>query len=129
MVRNIGHNSVLQAVYTLLSTSYTVYDYVPETAVFPFVSFGIIQSNSNDIEDKHAYGRDVIIEVNCWSRNAGFKEVCQMAETISGLFDSPGITISGFTLVKTDINVETSLDLDGITRRSRLEITFKMAQN
>jgi hypothetical protein len=72
MDRNLGHTATQKAIYDLLSgnLSYSVYDYLPDNVAFPYITIGPVQSQVNDIEDKHAFARDVIVELNVWSREA-----------------------------------------------------------
>lgn len=107
------------AVYAALSgasvASGRVYDRVPETAAFPYVTIGDEQvvDDSSDCQK----GWEVFLDIHCWSRpSAGSKaEVKALAASVVDVVEAI-TTISGFTLVQ--ILHETSRflrDPDGLT--------------
>ena len=52
-----------------------IYDGVPSTATFPYVSFGPDQSLEDDAEC--ISGEDIYLQIDCWSRDQGRKRPCK----------------------------------------------------
>lgn len=91
-----------------------VFDYPPQSALFPFVTIGNIHSSdiSNLASDVMAYSCDVSI----YSREAGHKQTADIMEIIYGLLHNRNVSISGKTLVV--VRCESSsigLENDGLT--------------
>lgn len=97
-----------------------IYDSVPSTATFPYVSFGPEQILEDDAEC--ITGFEVFMQLDAWSRGVGFPEVKRIAEAVRK-------TLHDFDLVLTD-NALVSFqhrqtrvfrDPDGLTAHAAIE--------
>jgi hypothetical protein len=88
------------ALTSLLSSSSTVYDFVPQDATAPYVVIG--DDTSTDWSTKTTNGWDVTVTIHCWDyQKAGRKSVKAI---LSAVYDAlhkqeSSVTVSGFTLV------------------------------
>jgi hypothetical protein len=78
----------MQSIYTRLTThaltsTYTIYDYVPKSAVMPYVSFGSpIGIRSISFTTKDTQVEDNTITVHVWSATKGDKQASQYMDNI-----------------------------------------------
>ncbi|MEU3161408.1 DUF3168 domain-containing protein [Streptomyces griseoincarnatus] len=97
---------VQSAVYARLNGDATlsglirgVYDYVPETAEYPFVVIGeAIETPDN----RHGgYGRETVITLHSWSRYQGYAQVLRIGARVTALLDHQPLTIEGVAHIAT----------------------------
>lgn len=92
-----------------------VYDSVPQTEVFPYITIG---------EDTHTgwttnttLGMDSQVVVNVWSRDRGRKETKLIQAQIYDALNRANLTYSGYDIINIELLDSTSfLDADGLTR-------------
>lgn len=104
-------NSALQkALYKLLKNKLpdiAVYDFVPENAQVPYVTFGTIVTN--DISSKMTSDYKVELQINIWSEYRGKYEINRIAERIMSLLCSMDgyidCTADGFVVHQNAINM------------------------
>ena len=95
-----------------------VYDAVPETAEFPYISLGPTITNSEEIECLDSMM--ILVQIDVWSREVGFPECKEIADvvrkTVRGLEE---LQINA--LVRLDHSLTTTMrDPDGLTSHSVL---------
>ena len=112
-----------QAIYTRLSGDTTlvttlgaaVYDDVPDSAAFPYVSIGDITEGPNDRMGKT--GRDLTVTVHIWSQYEGMKQTKEIQNRVDALLDRWAPTVTGWSAVRMlQEFFETFRDPDGLTR-------------
>jgi hypothetical protein len=70
-----------------------VYDYVPETAAYPFVTIGeAIETPDNTVS---GLGRQTVITLHVWTRARGHTPGLRVAARITALLDHQPLTITG----------------------------------
>lgn len=92
-----------------------VYDSVPQTETFPYVTIG---------EDTHAgwntsttLGTDVSVVINTWSRDRGRKETKLIQGEIYDALSRATLTYSGYDIINIEFEgSESFMDADGLTR-------------
>lgn len=99
-----------------------VYDTVPSTATFPYISLGpeqVLPDRADCID-----GKIVHFQIDVWSRSVGFPQAKEIAEAvIASLNDNP-LTVTGYRIVDMYLeNDNTSRDPDGLT--SHIALTFR----
>jgi len=114
--------AIQNAVYTALTNDAGlmtlisgVYDSVPETEVFPYLTLG---------EDTHTgwttnttLGTDVQIVINCWSRSRGRKETKTIQGEIYDALNRAALTYNGYDIINIEMLDSSSfIDADGLTR-------------
>lgn len=99
-----------------------IYDDVPETRVFPYISLGECQV----LPDKAGCidGAELFLQVDAWSQDVGFPEVKGIAkDTVAALDDQP-MTIANYDVVLFEHQSTQYLrDPDGKTRHAAM--TFR----
>lgn len=112
-----------QAIYTRLSgdtelvttLGAAVYDFVPDSAPFPYVTIGDVTEAPNDTMGRT--GRDMTVTVHIWSQYAGNKQVMQIADRVDDLLDRWAVTVTGWNATHMlQEFFETFRDPDGKTR-------------
>jgi len=104
-LQKIGFSELQKAVYTRLTTdaltlAYSIYDYVPETAVFPYIRIGSpIGTWSTSISASDIKGQDNLIHIYIFSDYHGDKEVADMMDDVCQALDGSTLTITGYTPV------------------------------
>lgn len=126
-----------QAVYTRLSgdTELTttlgasVYDFVPDSAAFPYVTIGDVTEAPNDTMGRT--GRDLTITVHAWSQGEqGMETVQKIADRVDDLLDRWSPTVTGWTAATMLREFfETMRDPDALTRHgiARYKIHLNVA--
>jgi hypothetical protein len=71
-----------------------VYDQVPESASFPFVSLGSIIEFPDDAHD--AQGLTSMVTVHIWSKAPGNGEVFDLFAAVDAALDRVPLTVAGF---------------------------------
>ena len=92
-----------------------VYDSVPQTEVFPYVTIG---------EDSHVgwstnttLGTDVNAVISVWSRERGRKETKQIQGEIYDALNRATLTYAGYDIINIELEgSESFMDADGLTR-------------
>lgn len=76
-----------------------VYDYVPETAEYPFVVIGeAIETPDN----RHGgYGRETVVTLHVWSRYQGYAQALRIGARVTALLDHQPLTIEGLAHIAT----------------------------
>ncbi|MEU2992896.1 DUF3168 domain-containing protein [Streptomyces griseoincarnatus] len=89
----------LEADATLMAMISGVYDYVPETAEYPFVVIGeAIETPDN----RHGgYGRETVVTLHSWSRYQGYAQVLRIGARVTALLDHQPLTIEGVAHIAT----------------------------
>lgn len=98
-----------------------VYDSVPASATYPYVSLGPTQSVGNyaDCYD----GTETFQQIDVWSRAVGYPEVKTIASAIRDTINAGDFTIAGHTIDLVEIqDINYSRDPDGLTSRARISI-------
>lgn len=128
------HGPLQDAIYTRLSGDATltttlgagVYDHVPDSAAFPYVTIGEFTEAPNDTMGKT--GRDVTVMVHVWSQAKGMLQVSNIQNRIDALLDRWSPTVTGWSAVTMMQEFfESFRDPDGKTRHgvSRYRIHIK----
>lgn len=99
----------------LMSLINGVYDSVPQTEVFPYVTIG---------EDAHSgwttnttLGTDAQLVINSWSRDRGRKETKLIQAQIYNALNRASLTYLGYDIINIELLDSTSfIDADGLTR-------------
>lgn len=92
-----------------------VYDFVPDSAAFPYVTIGDVTEAPNDTMGRT--GRDMTVTVHTWSQAEGNKQVMQIADRVDDLLDRWSPTVTGWAAVQMLHEFfETFRDADGVTR-------------
>ena len=92
-----------------------VYDAVPETEVFPYVTIG---------EDSHVgwstnttLGTDVNVVISTWSRKRGRLQTKQIQGEIYDALNRTTLTYTGYVIINVELEgSESFMDADGLTR-------------
>jgi len=91
-----------QAVYAKLTADTAlmdlvsgVYDEVPETVDFPYVSLGSITEQVDDAHNQRGLEASVVLHV--WSKYRGFKEAALILDALDAALDRQPLTVAGFT--------------------------------
>lgn len=98
--------AVQSAVYARLKGDATltgmisgVYDYVPETAAYPFVVIGEALETP---DNRHGgFGRQTVITLHVWSRYQGYAQVLRIGARVTELLDHQPLTIPGLSWIAT----------------------------
>lgn len=101
---NFSHFALQKALYDSLTADVTlmgmvdgVYDRVPDTADYPYVTIGDLQMRN--WSSKTFTGSACNVEIHSWSREGGRKESAAIMERIHNLLHDQPINITGQTLV------------------------------
>lgn len=100
--RKLGFQPLMQAIYTRLTThgltsAYHIYNYVPQNAVMPYVSFGApigVRAISFTTRDTQAEDNSVAIHV--WSSAEGDKEASQYMNNIVQAILGSDLAVTGY---------------------------------
>jgi len=99
-----------------------VYDDVPLTAAYPYISLGDIQVLPDKAECID--GTEVFPQVDIWSRGPGYPEAKAIAKAVLLALDDQGIQVEGFNTVVFEVqSINYLRDPDGKTRHAA--ITFR----
>lgn len=84
---------------TLAGMVDAVYDYLPETAPYPFVVIGEAIETPSNAHDR--YGRDTVVTLHVWSQYRGYAQALRIAAQVIALLDHQPLTITGLTHIAT----------------------------
>lgn len=91
-----------------------VYDRVPPTPTFPYISFGPVQALSDDYECITGY--DVTFQIDVWSREAGRVQALRIADQVRRAILSADLSLTDNAfLMATHRDTRVFLDPDGLT--------------
>ncbi|MFJ4907724.1 DUF3168 domain-containing protein [Streptomyces sp. NPDC093249] len=77
----------------------SLYDYVPEAAVYPFVTIGeAIETPDNTVA---GLGRQTVITLHVWTRARGHTPGLRIAARITELLDHRPLSVAGFRHIAT----------------------------
>lgn len=118
-----GSFALQERIYTTLNSDSNltstlgaaVYDDVPESSSYPFVSIGA--DTTADFSTKDLSGSQVTLNLDIWSQYKGSKEAKNIMDRIHSLLHDTSLSVTGFNLV--NLRFESSgvlRDPDGITR-------------
>ncbi|MGY3609926.1 MULTISPECIES: DUF3168 domain-containing protein [unclassified Bradyrhizobium] len=104
-----------------------VYDNVPQSTAFPYVSWGPEQAISDDADC--ITGFNVTIQLDAWSRTVGLPEVKQIAEQIRLALHNYDLPLTGNALVSIEHSqTRTFRDPDGLTNHAAVEFSAFIEQ-
>lgn len=104
-----------------------VYDSVPSSAAFPYVSFGPEQTIQDDADCSEGF--EIFMQIDAWSRSVGFPEVKRVAEAVRGAlheYELPLIDNALISLVHRQTRV--FRDPDGLTNHAAVEFVALVEQ-
>ncbi|MBN8531724.1 MAG: DUF3168 domain-containing protein [Alphaproteobacteria bacterium] len=106
---------------TLMGLITAVYDFVPEDAVFPYLTLG--DGVARDYAVKDAKGMEHLLDLHFWSRGRGRKALLDIAERVYALLHEGTMTVTGHALINMRVEaVETELMADGIVWHGRMRV-------
>lgn len=104
-------NAGMQAV---LGNPPRIYDYVPQNAVFPYLTLGDTRAENFDTKD--GVGINQLITLHAWSRYRGQKEMKDILKAVNLALHRSSMTVSGYNFTDCRFeSAETFLDDDGLT--------------
>lgn len=83
----------------LMALASGVYDYVPETAAYPFVVIGEAIETPANAHDR--YARETVLTLHVWSQHRGHSQGLTIAARITALLDHQPLTVPGLAHVVT----------------------------
>jgi hypothetical protein len=96
----------------LASGSGGVYDFVPPTALFPYIVFGDMQSRPLDTAD--IVGREMTMTLTAYSQKNGFKEIRLILSAIYACLHRQSLSLDGHIAIRCDeTGLDTSTENDG----------------
>jgi len=105
-----------------------VYDAVPPSPTFPYVTIGEVQVLGDDTEDC-GDGSEVFVRVHAWSRAVGYPEVKDLAALVRLKLKTVPV-IAGFTVSLVQFQQTQFLrDPDGITSHAVVEFKYLITHN
>jgi len=106
MIRKIPLNALQKGVFSILTQYQTtpVYDAVPKSAVFPYVTLGEFTSKFGGAKGIDI--SDVSLQIHIWSRREGKAEVNGIAEDLAAVLTSWPIDLSAddFNVLQADVD-------------------------
>ncbi len=106
----IGNNKVFDSV-------------APQDTAYPYVVIGLENSRENNAKGRS--GRTYNVDIECWSKYRGQKEIKEIMEILHNLFDNVSLNVSGATsVISTVVSTITLVEGDGITRHGIINIDF-----
>lgn len=109
---------------TVAFVAQRIYDEVPTSATFPYISLGDGQSNGDDIDC--AKISEVYFQIHAWSRSPdpGYVKVKGIAAAVRDAMTAP-IVMPGFEVQEQQYQQTQLLrDPDGLTRHAMVEFRF-----
>jgi len=92
-----------------------VYDAVPQTEVFPYVTIG--DDNHSDWSTNTTLGTEVRATINVWSRDRGRREAKLIQAEIYDALNRATLTYTGYDIINIELEGSDSfIDADGLTR-------------
>lgn len=105
-------NAALQA---LLGNPARIYDHVPDTPVYPYVTLG--ETFAGDFDTKSFDGMDQDVVLHVWSRYRGKKEAKQILGAIHDVLNKQPLSVTGQNFVLCQFTFgQVFDDPDGLTR-------------
>jgi hypothetical protein len=102
------------ALQALIGNPARIYDHVPSTASFPFVTLGEMRAESFDSWNHDGMNHRVML--HAWSRERGRKEIKQIMEAIQSRLHDRAFSIAGQRLIRCRLlTAEALLDDDGLS--------------
>jgi hypothetical protein len=99
-----------------------VYDQVPASAAFPYVSFGPTDELTEDTNCRNGF--DISLQIDCWSRAVGFPEVKRVSDAVRAALHDHDFTLTDNALVYfRHRQTRVFRDQDGLT--SHAVLTFE----
>lgn len=142
-LHKFGGSALLSAVYTRLTgagwaaampgvTAYTVYNYVPGSASFPYIMIGgMIGGKSADWTSRDIKGEDLVIHAHVWSSDHGDGEASAMMNNIVQAITGTDLSITGYTTLKGIPDFEQILidatDPNALLRHGVIRFRFQIA--
>ena len=100
-----------------------IYDNVPPTATFPYLSLGDSQVLPDDADCID--GTEIVFSIDGWSRSISVPECKQLSKAVVAALDDQPITVSGYDVVVFILNsISYMRDPDGLTRH--VAISFRI---
>lgn len=107
----------------LMGMGASVYDRVPPTPVFPYISFGPEQEVP-ELSDDCLKASELFIQLDIWSRKPGFGEVKNVADLVRRVLDGLEVELNSNALLIMEFDGRRVLrDPDGLT--SHAALTFR----
>lgn len=99
-----------------------VYDPVPASPVFPYVSFGPRDAISDDADCITAF--EISLQLDVWSREPGSKQALQIADAIRTSLDEYAFTLTANAAVLFEHRLtRTFRDPDGLSTQAAITFT------
>lgn len=77
----------------------SVYDYLPETAGYPFIVVGEATETADNSHDR--FGRQTVVTLHVWSKYRGYAQVLRIGARVNALLDHQPLSIPGLAHVVT----------------------------
>jgi hypothetical protein len=91
-----------------------IYDSVPQGATFPYVTFGPVQSLTDDADC--ITGLEIAQQIDVWSRAPGFPEAKRIVDAVrAALHDAPIVLTENALVYLEHRTTDTRRDPDGLT--------------
>ncbi|NDE91386.1 MAG: DUF3168 domain-containing protein [Alphaproteobacteria bacterium] len=104
-------SAVLQA---LIGSPARVYDVVPPSSLFPYVTLGDVVIKQFDTKDQTGF--EQMLTLHVWSRYRGRKELKQITQTIYDVLHHAALTVTGANYVSCQfLAASTAQENDGLT--------------
>lgn len=104
-------SSIVQA---LIGSPARVYDVVPPSAQFPYITLGDVVVKEFDTKDQTGFEQSLTLHV--WSRYRGRKELKQIVQTIYDVLHNAALTVTGANYVSCVFQSASTLqENDGLT--------------
>lgn len=98
-----------------------VYDRVPDTETFPYITVG--EGQIIPIEEECFDRSESTHQINVWSRAVGYPEVKQLAGAIRAALNHGSFSVTGHTVDLIRVTgIDYTRDPDGITNRARIQV-------
>ncbi len=89
-----------------------IYDDVPQSTIFPYVTIGEIETR--DWDTQTSTGHEHIVTLHAWSKYKGRKQVQNIIAAIDAVLDDKNLTLQDHTLVNLHVIFWSAMrDLDG----------------
>ena len=99
-----------------------VYDSVPASPTFPYVSFGP-QSSADDGADC-VNGQEITIQLDCWSRSVGFLECKNLVDAVRKALHEQELVLTDNALAEMRVQLTRVFrDPDGLTSHGVVQVT------
>lgn len=71
-----------------------IWDEVPETAAYPYVSIGSITELVDDAHNQRGLNTNLVLHV--WSKYLGFREAAEILAALDAVLDRQPLTVTGY---------------------------------